>query len=161
MRAFNTIAVTQDGFVATIEISRPPHNFFDIEMINDIADACGILDEDASCRAIVLAAKGTAFCAGAKLGGDNDVGDLLVQKNQAGNTQSLYHQAVRLFRTKKPIVGAIHGAAVGGGLGFFIGPSLTGYLSARFSMRAPIYLAALMSATSILCTATLLRGLGG
>lgn len=124
MRAFNTIAVTQDGFVATIEISRPPHNFFDIEMINDIADACGILDEDASCRAIVLAAKGTAFCAGAKLGGDNDVGDLLVQKNQAGNTQSLYHQAVRLFRTKKPIVGAIHGAAVGGGLGLALVPDI-------------------------------------
>jgi MFS family permease len=44
------------------------------------------------------------------------------------------------------------------GLGFFIGPSLTGYLSARYGLRAPIYLAALMSATSILCTATLLGG---
>ncbi|MGE3841039.1 MAG: MFS transporter [Vicinamibacterales bacterium] len=44
------------------------------------------------------------------------------------------------------------------GLGFFIGPSLTGYLSARFGLRAPIYLAAVMSATSILCTALLLPG---
>ena len=42
------------------------------------------------------------------------------------------------------------------GLGFFIGPSLTGYLSAQYGLRAPIYLAACMSATSILCTATLL-----
>jgi len=44
------------------------------------------------------------------------------------------------------------------GLGFFIGPSLTGFLSARYGLRAPIYLAAAMSATSILCTTTLLRG---
>ncbi len=44
------------------------------------------------------------------------------------------------------------------GLGFFIGPSLTGLLSARFGLRAPIYLAAVMSATSILATAVLLRG---
>lgn len=44
------------------------------------------------------------------------------------------------------------------GVGFFIGPSLTGYLSAKYSMTTPIYLAAVMSATSILCTATLLRG---
>jgi MFS family permease len=46
------------------------------------------------------------------------------------------------------------------GLGFFIGPSLTGYLAGRFSLETPIYLAAAMSATSILCTAVLLRGGG-
>jgi MFS family permease len=44
------------------------------------------------------------------------------------------------------------------GVGFFIGPSLTGYLSAKYGMTTPIYLAAVMSATSILCTATLLKG---
>jgi MFS family permease len=44
------------------------------------------------------------------------------------------------------------------GLGFFIGPSLTGFLSARFGLTAPIYLAAGMSATSVLCTTFLLSG---
>ena len=44
------------------------------------------------------------------------------------------------------------------GVGFFIGPSLTGYLSATYSLTTPIYLAAVMSATSVLCTATLLQG---
>ena len=43
------------------------------------------------------------------------------------------------------------------GLGFFIGPSITGILSAKYGLNAPIYLAAVMSATSILCTATLLK----
>jgi MFS family permease len=44
------------------------------------------------------------------------------------------------------------------GLGFFVGPSITGYLSARFGLTAPIYLAAIMSATSVLCTTVLLQG---
>ncbi len=124
MKTFESIAVSQDGFIATIEIRRPPHNFFDILMIREIAEACTSLDDDPTCRAIVLAAAGTAFCAGAKLGGDNDIGDLLVKKNEARDTGSLYHEAVRLFRTRKPIVGAIHGAAVGGGLGLALVPDL-------------------------------------
>jgi len=44
------------------------------------------------------------------------------------------------------------------GIGFFIGPSLTGFLAARYGMTTPIYLAAAMSALSIVCTATLLKG---
>lgn len=124
MKKFKSIDVSRDGLVAMIEIQRPPHNFFDILMIREIAEACETLDEDAGCRAIVLAAQGTAFCAGAKLGGESDIGDLLANKNEAGDTSSLYHEAVRLFRTKKPIVGAIHGAAVGGGLGLALVPDL-------------------------------------
>jgi MFS family permease len=44
------------------------------------------------------------------------------------------------------------------GVGFFVGPAVTGFLSARFGLTAPIYLAACMSAASVLCTATLLKG---
>jgi MFS family permease len=43
------------------------------------------------------------------------------------------------------------------GLGFFIGPGVTGFLSASYGLNAPIYLAALMSATSVVATATLLK----
>ncbi|MDX2205710.1 MAG: enoyl-CoA hydratase/isomerase family protein, partial [Hyphomicrobiaceae bacterium] len=124
MKAFDSIGISRHDLVTMIEIQRPPHNFFDILMIREIAEACESLDRDPGCRAIVLAAQGSAFCAGAKLGGDSDIGDLLAQKNEAGQTGSLYHEAVRLFRTKKPIVGAIHGAAVGGGLGLALVPDL-------------------------------------
>lgn len=44
------------------------------------------------------------------------------------------------------------------GLGFFVGPSITGYLADAHSLNAPIYLAAGMSALSVLATAVLLRG---
>src|SRR5258707_3641816 len=43
------------------------------------------------------------------------------------------------------------------GLGFFIGPSLTGFLASKYGLNTPIYLAAVMSAISVLLSATLLR----
>jgi MFS transporter, DHA1 family, tetracycline resistance protein len=43
------------------------------------------------------------------------------------------------------------------GLGFFVGPALTGVLSAHYGLNAPIYLAAGMSALSVLATATILK----
>jgi enoyl-CoA hydratase/carnithine racemase len=110
--------------VATIEIRRPPHNFFDIDLIRQIADACEALDQDTACRAIVLAAQGTAFCAGAKLGDGADIQHTLVKRSQTGQAGHLYVEAVRLFRTAKPMVGAIHGPAVGGGLGLALVPDL-------------------------------------
>jgi enoyl-CoA hydratase/carnithine racemase len=124
MQAFKDIGVELSGLVATIEIRRPPHNFFDIDLIRQIADACEALDKDDGCRAIVLAAQGTAFCAGAKLGDGADVQNVLVKKSQTGQAGHLYIEAVRLFRTAKPMVGAIHGAAVGGGLGLALVPDL-------------------------------------
>src|SRR5947209_18899762 len=125
MGPFKDIGVDLDkDMVATIEIRRPPHNFFDIELIRQIADACEGLDKDSACRAIVLAAQGTAFCAGAKLGDGADVQNVLVKKSETGQAGHLYIEAVRLFRTAKPMVGAIHGAAVGGGLGLALVPDL-------------------------------------
>ena len=44
------------------------------------------------------------------------------------------------------------------GLGFFVGPAVTGFLSAHYGLNAPIYLAAGMSFTSIIATTVLLRG---
>ena len=125
MSTFKDIGVDLDAsMVATIEIRRPPHNFFDIDLIRQLADACEALDQDKACRAIVLAAQGTAFCAGAKLGDGTDVQDVLVRKSEAGQAGHLYLEAVRLFRTAKPMVGAIHGPAVGGGLGLALVPDL-------------------------------------
>lgn len=124
MGPFNDIGVDLKDLVATIEIRRPPHNFFDMDLIRQIADACEALDKDPACRAVVLAAQGTAFCAGAKLGDGADVQDTLVKRSETGQAGHLYIEAVRLYRTKKPIVGAIHGAAVGGGLGLALVPDL-------------------------------------
>ncbi len=124
MGPFKDIGVDIADMVATIEIRRPPHNYFDIALIREIATALEALDDDPAVRCVVLAAQGKAFCAGAKLDRGADVVDVLQDKAAKGQAGTLYHEAVRIFRTKKPIVGAIHGAAVGGGLGLALVPDV-------------------------------------
>ena len=116
MGPFKDIGIEKSGQVALVEIRRPPNNFFDIALIREIAEAFEALDGDDRCRALVLAAQGKAFCAGANFGdGDSDGGALL--SGPRPGAAHLYIEGNRLFRTKKPIVAAVHGAAVGGGLG--------------------------------------------
>ena len=113
---FNEIAVTTDGLVATVEIRRPPNNFFDAALIAEIGQAFERIDADPAIRTIVLAAEGRHFCAGADFSKRMDTGTVQ-ESNRSGGGRHLYKEAIRLFRTQKPVVGAIHGAAVGGGLG--------------------------------------------
>jgi len=116
MGPFKDIAVEKTGHVALVEIRKPPSNFFDVALIREIATAFEALDADADCRALVLAAQGKAFCAGADFGGDDRDGGALLSDPNPGAAH-LYIEGNRLFRTAKPIVAAVHGAAVGGGLG--------------------------------------------
>jgi enoyl-CoA hydratase/carnithine racemase len=105
--AEHEITVDMSGHVATVEIHRPPNNFFNHILIRSLADIYQQLTAQSDCRAIVLCSEGKHFCAGAELGGELKRDEL----------QRLYHDAVRLFRCSKPVVAAVQGAAIGGGLG--------------------------------------------
>jgi enoyl-CoA hydratase/carnithine racemase len=121
MSKYTDIGVDKTGHVGTIEIRRPPLNFFDISLINQIADALEEFDRDIEIRAAVLAAQGKAFCAGANFNDPaRQAAEAREQSDPAsslGQINHLYIQAVRIFRARKPIVAAVHGAAIGGGLG--------------------------------------------
>lgn len=112
--------VLGDDHVAHVELQRPPDNYFDRQLIADLADALEALDRESACRVIVLCSQGKHFCAGADFRGR----PLDVQ-----NGRHLYDEAVRVFSTKKPIVAAVQGAAIGGGLGLA--------LAADFRVAAP------------------------
>ncbi len=99
--------------VATVEFDRPPHNHFDVALIEALADVYHALDEDPGCRAILLCSRGRHFCAGANFAGAGDAGG-----------EALYDQAVRLFAAETPVVAAVQGAAIGGGLGLALSADL-------------------------------------
>jgi len=122
---YSDINVSTEGYVRTIELNRPPNNFFDYSLIGEIADAFTAADADSNCRAIVLAAAGKHFCAGANFGtgnDDNTGSDDFTEEGFRNTTGKLYREAARLFECRTPIVGAIHGAAIGGGLGLALVP---------------------------------------
>ena len=107
-----------EHLVATIEIRRPPNNFFSMEVLGGLADALEGMDDAAEARAVVLCAAGKHFCAGADFSSDTGY-----------TTEELYAAAVRIFRSGTPIVAAVQGAAIGGGLGLA--------LAADFPRRCP------------------------
>ncbi len=108
--ASGDVGVDVHGPVAVVELRRPPHNFFDLGLITALAEAFEAIDREGDMRCIVLAAQGSAFCAGADFSRTADM------------PADLYACAARLFATRKPIVGAIQGPAVGGGLGLALVP---------------------------------------
>ncbi|MDC0038742.1 enoyl-CoA hydratase/isomerase family protein [Gammaproteobacteria bacterium] len=107
------LSVTMTDYVAIVEIRRPPNNFFDFNLIRQIADTYELLDSDDACRAIVLCSEGKHFCAGADFSARESWGQEQLDA-QAGN---LYREAARVFRAQKPVIAAVQGAAIGGGLG--------------------------------------------
>ncbi len=123
-----------DHGVALVEIHRPPNNYFDIELIKSLSEAYEALDETPECRAIVLAAEGKHFCAGANFGAPRSASS----GGDGGSAADLYMEASRLIAAKTPVVAAVHGAAIGGGLGlacsadFRVGSSET-RMSANFA----------------------------
>src|ERR1700745_1907253 len=123
MTKFTDIGVETHGHVGLIEIRRPPLNFFDVALINQIADALDEFARDIEIRASVLAAQGKAFCAGANFGDPaRQEQEARAESDPGANLpiNHLYVQAVRIFRNQKTIVAAVCGAANGGGLGLAV-----------------------------------------
>jgi enoyl-CoA hydratase len=90
-------------------------------MVRDLTEAFAALRTDRSVRVVVLTGRGKGFCAGANMsGGGDDVPELARDRGPVGFIQVLQEQLADLIlaihELPQPVIAAVHGAAVGGGL---------------------------------------------
>ncbi len=112
-----TIRVERKGVVARITLARPEiRNAFNDVMIRELQESFEAIDQDQEIRAVVLAAEGSAFCAGADLHWMKKVVDYSYEENYQDSLELA--KMLRLIHDcRKPVIGRINGPAIGGGTG--------------------------------------------
>lgn len=119
-QAFTEIQYDVADHIATITLHRPDKmNAFTNTMMREVLAAFDQVDADDDVRAVIVTGSGRAFCAGADLsmgaktfaaGGSDVKTDVGVPRDGGGLV------TLRIFDCKKPVIGAINGAAVGVGV---------------------------------------------
>jgi 2-(1,2-epoxy-1,2-dihydrophenyl)acetyl-CoA isomerase len=109
MTTFGDVTATvSTTAVAEVEMHRPPANYFDAELLADIVRSVTWADQQGA-RAVVLCAEGRHFCAGLDFGAAG--------RPESDTLAALYATACRLIDGPIPVVAAVQGSAIGGGLG--------------------------------------------
>lgn len=106
-----------NGPVAEVRLNRPDvRNAFNAELIAALTSAFTELGEDESVRAIVLSGEGKVFCGGADISWMRSSLDLTYDEN-VSDAQAMSDMFRAIDRCPKPVIGRVHGAALGGGAG--------------------------------------------
>ncbi|MFC7515534.1 enoyl-CoA hydratase/isomerase family protein [Herbaspirillum sp. GCM10030257] len=115
--SWQTLDVDVQGGVATVTLNRPDvRNAFNETTIAEITQVFGELGKDAALRAIVLAANGPAFCAGADLNWMKKMAGYTHEENRADAAQ-LADMLHTIYTCPKPVVAKIQGDCYAGGMG--------------------------------------------
>lgn len=106
-----SLGISREDRLLIVTLNRPEkRNALSFALCRELVDALGEAERDASAGAILLRAEGKAFCAGMDL-------EEILEPDAAGRAE--IHEAVFTFgaRLTKPVVAAVQGPALGGGLG--------------------------------------------
>ncbi len=112
-----TITITHTPPITLITLNRPEvHNAFNETLIAELTEAFESLREDAATRVVILQGEGKSFCAGADLNWMGKIVNYSVTENLE-DARALSRMFEAIDQCPKPVVGRIHGAAIGGGAG--------------------------------------------
>jgi methylglutaconyl-CoA hydratase len=114
---YETLSLTFAGQVATLTLNRPDvRNAFNETMIAEVTAAFQALNERDDVRAVVLAANGKAFCAGADLNWMKKMAGYSNEENRA-DAMRLAAMLSAIYRCNKPVIARVNGDAYAGGMG--------------------------------------------
>ena len=106
---YEMIETTVNGQIGLIELNRPKVlNALNRQMVSEVLSAMEAYDNDPEVKVIVLAGKGRAFAAGA------DIDEMMDADAISMETLNQFTDWDRLAWIKKPVIGAVHGFALGG-----------------------------------------------
>lgn len=114
--AFETIETELRERVLTVTLARPDRlNAFNETMLRELLEVLDRADEDDEVRAVVFTGKGRAFCAGADLGSGGGTFDASGREPAEAHRDGGGLLTLRLFESRKPVIAAVNGPAVGVG----------------------------------------------
>lgn len=117
MAAFRFLESRRDGAVEHLTLNRPhARNAFDDEMVAELTAWAGLVREAAGLRAVVLAGAGPVFCAGADVAWMRRMRAATETENER-DARALAAMFGAIDALPVPVIGRIHGAALGGGVG--------------------------------------------
>jgi 2-(1,2-epoxy-1,2-dihydrophenyl)acetyl-CoA isomerase len=114
----DSLLVDRTDAVVTLTLNRPEAmNALDVDLKEALRDTLATLETDKSCRAIVLAGAGKAFCVGQDL--REHAADLESGRTDLNTVRIHYNPiASRLASMPKPVIAAVRGTAAGAGASF-------------------------------------------
>ncbi|HVS69113.1 MAG TPA: crotonase/enoyl-CoA hydratase family protein [Mycobacteriales bacterium] len=119
MSAYSDIRYDVADGIATVTLHRPDHmNAFTPTMCKELLDVFDRTDADDDVKVVIVTGAGRAYCAGADLSGGGDTFNPAAH----GNTSNEAPRdggglvSLRIYRSLKPVIAAINGAAVGVGI---------------------------------------------
>jgi methylglutaconyl-CoA hydratase len=115
---FTTLEYIKEKSVGHIFFNRPEiHNAFNSTVITEMAQLFSAIAMDEELRVVVLTGQGKSFCAGADLNWMRAVVNQTFEENLA-ESNALADLFYQIYTFKRPVIGKINGAAIGGGTGF-------------------------------------------
>ncbi len=115
---YKTIKIVVRDNIATIFLDRPDvHNAFNALMLTELIDVLKKINQNEKIRVVIFTGNGKSFSAGADLKWMKDTIDFDYNDNLKDSLK-ISELFLRIYKLKKPVISAVNGAVIGGGMGF-------------------------------------------